>query len=427
MAFLPLILMFILFAINVPVAFSLAISGMVYFIFLTNDLPMDLLIQAIMSSTTSYPMLAIPFFITAGVVMSYAGISKKLMDMAEVLTGHMQGGLGQVNILLSVFMGGISGSPIADCAFEAKVLVPEMEKKGYSKAFSSALTAASSVITPIIPPGICLILYATVTNQSIGDMFMAGYIPGILMGVALMITVWRISKKRGYLPSRKAKASWKEIGKQAKSSVWALIMPFGIIMGLRMGWFTPTECGAICVLYSVFLGIFIYRELKIKHIPRILIESVLSTASVMFIMCCAGLFSKYLNWEQIPSTVSNFLLGLTDNKYIFLLIVNALLLFMGMFFDANAALVIFPPLLAPVAQKLGIDLVQFGIIMCMNITIGGVTPPFGILMFTAANITKVKVGEFIREALPLLGALIAVLLLVTYIPGISLFLIRLLG
>lgn len=425
-AFIPLIIMFILFLLNVPVAFSLLISGMSYFVFINNDLPMDLMIQAVMSSTTSYPMLAIPFFITAGVIMSYSGISEELMNMAEVLTGHMHGGLGQVNVLLSTFMGGISGSPIADCAFEAKVLVPEMEKKGFSKGFSAALTAASSVITPIIPPGICLILYATTTNQSIGDMFLAGYVPGILMCAALMVTVYLISRKRRYKPSR-SKATGREIGKQAVKSIWALVMPFGIILGLRCGYFTPTECGAICVVYSLVIGIFVYKKLKIRYLPRIMMESVINTATVMFIMCCAGLFTKYLNWEQIPATVSSFLLNLTDNKYLFLIIVNLLLLVMGMFFDANAALVIFPPLLAPVAAELGIDLVHFGIIMCMNITIGGVTPPFGILMFTAANVTKVKIGEFIREAMPFLAALILVLLVVTFVPQVPLFFLNILG
>ena len=426
MQFLPLILMFVLFVLNVPVAYSLLISGMSYFIFINNDLPMDLMIQSVMSSTTSYPMLAIPFFITAGVIMSYSGISEELMNMAEVLTGHMRGGLGQVNVLLSTFMGGISGSPIADCAFESKVLVPEMEKKGFSKGFAAALTAASSVITPIIPPGICLILYATTTNQSIGDMFLAGYVPGILMCAALMITVYLISKKRNYVPSRE-KATLKEIGRQAVKSIWALLMPFGIILGMRAGIFTPTECGAICVLYSLVIGIFVYRKLKIQYLPRILMESVVNTATVMFIMCCAGLFTKYLNWEQIPATVSSFLLGLTDNKYVFLIIVNLLLLVMGMFFDANAALIIFPPLLAPVAAELGINLVHFGIIMCMNITIGGVTPPFGILMFTAANITKVKIGTFIREALPFLAALLIVLLLITFVPQLPMFFLNIWG
>ncbi|MDR1588154.1 MAG: TRAP transporter large permease [Treponema sp.] len=423
--FIPLILMFILFALNIPVSFSLLISGMFYFIFLNHDIPMDLLVQAMAGSTESYPMLAIPFFITAGVIMTYAGISKNLLDMAEVLTGHLRGGLAQINVLLSAFMGGISGSPIADCAFDTKVLVPQMAKKGYSKPFAAAITAASSVITPIIPPGICLIIYATTTSQSVGDMFMAGYFPGILLCIALMITVAIISKKRGYLPSR-ARPTVKEIVIQFSKSIWALLLPFGIILGLRFGVFTPTECGAITVAYSVFVGAFVYKKLKFSHFPKILVESALNTALVMFIMACATLFSRYLSWERIPALVSRFLINSTTNKYVFLIAVNVLLLFMGMFFDANASLIIFPPLLAPVAQSLGIDLIQFGIILCINITIGGVTPPFGILMFTACGPIKVKIKDFVREVMPFILALIIVLLLVTFIPGIPLLLINLL-
>jgi tripartite ATP-independent transporter DctM subunit len=416
--------MFILFALNIPVSFSLLISGMFYFVFLNHDIPMDLLVQAMIGSTESYPMLAIPFFITAGVIMSYSGIAKSLLDMAEVLTGHLRGGLAQVNVLLSAFIGGISGSPIADCAFDTKVLVPQMERKGFPRPFSAAITAASSVITPIIPPGICLIIYAISTNQSIGDMFLAGYVPGILMCIALMIMVNIISHKRNYLPSRKRPVVM-EIVRQALTSVWALFLPFGIILGLRVGIFTPTECGAMTVVYSVLIGIFVYKELRISHFPRILVESVISTAMVMFIMACASVFSRYLNWERIPAMLSGFLINTTTNKYLFLIMVNVFLLFMGMFFDANAALIIFPPLLAPVAKSLGIDLVHFGIILCMNITIGGVTPPFGILMFTACGPTRVKIKDFIREALPFIGVLIGVLLMVTFIPAIPLFVVNL--
>lgn len=421
----PLIVMFLLFVVNAPVAFALLISGMTYFIFFCDDIPMDLLIQAMVGATESYPLLAIPFFITAGVIMSYSGIARSLLAMAEVLTGHMTGGLGQVNVLLSTFMGGVSGSPIADAAFQSKVLVPEMERMGYSKPFSAAITATSSVITPIIPPGICLIIYATGTNQSIGDIFMAGYVPGLLMCAFLMVVVHIVSTKRRYLPSRQRRANLGEVVKQAKRSVWALALPFGIIFGLRLGFFTPTECGAMTVAYSLFVGFFVYRELRWRDLPRIMIEAVLSTAMVMFIMTCAALFSRYLNWERIPYYASTFLMNLTSSKIMFLIIVNLFLLVMGMFFDANAALIIFPPLLAPVAAKLGVDLIQFGILMCLNITIGGVTPPFGILMFTVCGITRTSLTAFIKESLPFLGALLAVLALVTFVPQVPLFAVNL--
>lgn len=296
---------------------------------------------------------------------------------------------------------------------------------GYSKPFSAAITATSSVITPIIPPGICLIIYATGTNQSIGDIFMAGYIPGLLMCAFLMVAVHIISAKRRYVPSRAKRATPGEIARQAKKSVWALALPFGIIFGLRLGFFTPTECGAMTVAYSLFVGFCVYRELSWKQLPRIMVESVLSTAMVMFIMTCAALFSRYLNWERIPYYASTFLMNLTTDRYMFLIIVNLFLLVMGMFFDANAALIIFPPLLAPVAAKLGIDLIQFGILMCLNITIGGVTPPFGILMFTVCGITRTSLTAFIKESLPFLAALLAVLALVTFVPQVPLFAVNL--
>lgn len=379
MVFLPLILMFVLFALNIPVAFGMLISGLIYFTFMNNDIPTDMMVQNMVSGTESFSMLAIPFFITAGSVMGYAGISAKLMSFAEILVGHMKGGMGQVNCVLSALMGGISGSANADACFEAKMLVPEMEKRGFSREFSAAVTSASSCITPIIPPGICLILYANVANVSVQNMFFAGYIPGFAILIALMIVVHLVSSRDGYGAMRGKMSSLSEIGKGALESIWALMLPFGIVLGLRLGWFTPTECGAVLVVYSLLVGIFVYHEFKPKHIPLVLKESVISTACVMFIICTAKVLAKYLSWEQIPAMISTFLTSLTDNKFVFLLLVNLFLLLMGMFFDTTAALIIFPPLLLPAALALGINPIHFGIIICINITIGGISPPFGVV------------------------------------------------
>ena len=363
MVFLPLILMFVLFALNIPVAFGMLISGLIYFTFMNNDIPTDMMVQNMVSGTESFSMLAIPFFITAGSVMGYAGISAKLMSFAEILVGHMKGGMGQVNCVLSALMGGISGSANADACFEAKMLVPEMEKRGFSREFSAAVTSASSCITPIIPPGICLILYANVANVSVQNMFFAGYIPGFAILIALMIVVHLVSSRDGYGAMRGKMSSLSEIGKGALESIWALMLPFGIVLGLRLGWFTPTECGAVLVVYSLLVGIFVYHEFKPKHIPLVLKESVISTACVMFIICTAKVLAKYLSWEQIPAMISTFLTSLTDNKFVFLLLVNLFLLLMGMFFDTTAALIIFPPLLLPAALALGINPIHFGIIV----------------------------------------------------------------
>ena len=427
MVFLPLILMFVLFALNIPVAFGMLISGLIYFTFMNNDIPTDMMVQNMVSGTESFSMLAIPFFITAGSIMGYAGISAKLMSFAEILVGHMKGGMGQVNCVLSALMGGISGSANADACFEAKMLVPEMEKRGFSREFSAAVTSASSCITPIIPPGICLILYANVANVSVQNMFFAGYIPGFAILIALMIVVHLVSSRDGYGAMRDKMSSLSEIGKGALESIWALMLPFGIVLGLRLGWFTPTECGAVLVVYSLLVGIFVYHEFKPRHIPLVLKESVISTACVMFIICTAKVLAKYLSWEQIPATISTFLTSLTDNKFVFLLLVNLFLLLMGMFFDTTAALIIFPPLLLPAALALGINPIHFGIIICINITIGGISPPFGVVSFAVLSVCNAKMGRYIRQLTPFLAALLIVLALVTFVEPVSLFLPSLLG
>lgn len=427
MVFLPLILMFVLFALNIPVAFGMLISGLIYFTFMNNDIPTDMMVQNMVSGTESFSMLAIPFFITAGSIMGYAGISAKLMSFAEILVGHMKGGMGQVNCVLSALMGGISGSANADACFEAKMLVPEMEKRGFSREFSAAVTSASSCITPIIPPGICLILYANVANVSVQNMFFAGYIPGFAILIALMIVVHLVSSRDGYGAMRDKMSSLSEIGKGALESIWALMLPFGIVLGLRLGWFTPTECGAVLVVYSLLVGIFVYHEFKPKHIPLVLKESVISTACVMFIICTAKVLAKYLSWEQIPATISTFLTSLTDNKFVFLLLVNLFLLLMGMFFDTTAALIIFPPLLLPAALALGINPIHFGIIICINITIGGISPPFGVVSFAVLSVCNAKMGRYIRQLTPFLAALLIVLALVTFVEPVSMFLPSLLG
>ncbi len=343
MALLPIVVLFILFSLNIPVAFSLLTATLVYFNFINTQMPVDMIFQRLIASAESFPLLAVPFFITAGAVMNDAGISSRLMDMAEVLSGHLRGGLAQVNVVLSTLMGGVSGSANADAAMESKILVPQMVKRGFPLDFSGAITAASAVISPIIPPGIGLIIYAFLANVSVGKMFVAGYLPGLLMCAALMIAVHIISKKRGYEPIRQKRASLKEILVQVRRSSWALFLPFGIILGLRFGMFTPTEAGAMSVFYSALVGFFVYRELKIEHIPKILVESVLGTAGVMLIICAASAFGYYMSWERLPQLISECLIGLTSNPIILLFIINLFLLFIGMFIEGTASLIILTP------------------------------------------------------------------------------------
>lgn len=418
---LPIFVLFALFTMNVPVAFGLIASTMTYFLFINTSMPVDMIFQRMISSAESFSLLAVPFFVTAGVVMNFAGISSKLMDMAEVLTGHMKGGLAQVNVVLSAFMGGVSGSANADAAMDSKILVPQMVKRGMSPAFSAAITAASSVITPIIPPGIGLIIYAFMADASVGKMFLAGYIPGIMLCVALMIAVAIVAKRRDYQPSRAKRASLKEVLIQLRHSSWALFLPLGIILGLRFGMFTPTEAGAMTVIYSILVGFFVYKELKLEHFPQIILESVLGTAGVMLIICAASAFGYYMSWEQLPQKISAFLLNLTKNPWLMLFILNLFLLFLGMFIEGTATLIILTPLLVPAITALGIDPIHFGIVMVVNLTIGGVTPPFGTLMFLTCSIVKVPLGDFMKEAVPFIIAMISVLFIITYIPGLVTF------
>ena len=426
MGMLPLLLLFLLFLIKVPVAYCLIASTLSYFLFFDTGMPIEMVVQRMVSGAESFPLMAVPFFILAGTIMTYSGISAHLLNFADVLTGHMRGGLGQVNVLLSALMGGVSGSGNADAAMQSKMLVPEMVRRGYDMGFSAAITATSAVITPIIPPGISLMLFAFMADVSVGKMFLAGYVPGILITIALMIVVSIISKKRGYKPSREKRATGREIWEEFKKSIWALFLPFGLIMGMRLGMFTASEAGAMTVVYTVLVGLFIYKELRFEHIPAIIKESVLSTCTVMLIIVAASAFGYYMSWERIPQMISEMLVGLTDNKYLMLMIINVFLLFLGMFLEGTPTLIILTPLLVPVITALGIDPIHFGIVMVVNITIGGVTPPFGTIMFTVCSVLKLRIADFIKDVWPFLAALLVVLVMITFIPPLATFLPNLL-
>ena len=421
----PVIVLFVLFFLNIPIAFSLMGASLTYFIFINTTMPMEMMIQQFVTAVESFPYLAVPFFIMVGSVMNHSGISKALMDFSDVLVGHTKGGLAQVNVLLSAMMGGISGSANADAAMQSKILVPEMERKGFSKEFSGAITAASSAISPVIPPGTNLILYALIANVSVGSMFLAAYMPGILMALALMITVHIISVIRNYQPSRDSMASPSVILKQFSKSIWALFIPFAIIMGMRFGVFTPTEAGGIAVAFAAVVGFFVYKELKPHHIPLILMDTVKGTGAVMAIIASAKVFGYYLTLERIPQMITEFLVNMTGSPFILLMVINVMLLFIGMFIEGGAALVILAPLLVPAVKMFGIDPLHFGIIFIVNIMIGGLTPPFGSMMFTVCSIVDIQLEKFFKEVWPFIVALLSVLLLVTYSETVALFTLRL--
>ncbi len=422
MTLFPLIILFVLFILNVPVAFSIMAAGISYFLFSDTFLPVDMALQRMIAGAESFPLMAVPFFVTVGTVMNYSGITDRLLVLVNMFCGHWRGGLAQANVLLSTFLGGVSGSANADAAMQSKVLVPEMVKRGMSTEFSAAVTVTSAVIAPIIPPGIGLILYAFMADVSVAKMFLSGYVPGILLCIALMLVVKIIAIRRNYAPTTDRMASASAIFKQTMVSAWALFLPFGIILGLRIGMFTPTEGGAIAVIYSLFVGFFIYRELKLKHIPALLLESTLGTAGVMLIIVAANVLGYYMSWERIPQTISSQLAGFTTNPLMFLMIVNVFLLVLGMFVEGTASLIILTPLLIPTVRNLGINPVHFGLVMVLNLTIGGATPPFGTLIFVCSSILKIGPGKIVKESFPFLAALIVVLFFVTFFPSVVLFL-----
>lgn len=411
------IVMLLLLFMKVPVYISV-LGGSVTYFMLNPNISTHILAQRVISGTESIPLLAVPFFVCAGILMNYTGVTKRIMDFCEVITGRMNGGLAQVNVLLSTLMGGLSGSNLADAAMEAKMLVPEMEKKGFSKEFSTVVTATSAMITPLIPPGIAMIIYGSIANVSIGKLFIAGIGPGLLLCVSMMVLVSIISRKRGYKPIRTEKLTGAELKKSLVPAILPLLLPVIIIGGIRLGMFTPTEAGAVAIVYAIFLGI-IYREMKASDLKTALRETVTTTASIMLIVGAASAFAWILTKERIPQQLTEILVTYISNKYVFLMIVNVFLIIVGMFIEGNAAMIVLVPLLAPVAAAFGINEIQFAMVFIFNMAIGCISPPMGTLMFVTCGITKCKMKDFIKEAVPFYILLLICLLLLTFVPVFS--------
>ena len=409
-----LVIMLVLLFIKVPVFLSVFAGSAIYF-FLNPGVNSMILAQRLVSAIQSSSLLAIPFFVCSGVFMNYAGVTRRIMALCDILTGRLWGGLAQVNVLLSTIMGGLSGSSLADAAMEARMLVPEMEKKGMSKQFSSVVTAASAMITPIIPPGIAMILCGSLANVSIGKLFVSGIGVGVLLCLGEMVTVSVISKKRGYKPSRTSRLTRKEAGPVLKEAILPLCLPIIIIGGVRLGVFTATEAGAVAVVYSIVLGLC-YRELDWKTIKAGMRETVISTAGIMLIIGAASALSWVLTKERIPQNLTALMLEVSSNKYIFLILCNIFQLFVGMFVEGNAAMIILVPLLFPIAQNYGINEVQFLMVFIFNMAIGSMSPPMGTLMFVVCGETKCKLKDFIVESIPFYVVLLLELLALTFIP-----------
>lgn len=410
-----LFLIFLVLGIPIGFVLSLASTGAI----IHSDYPLIVVSQRFFTALDSFPLMAIPLFMLAGSIMGNGGITRRIIDFALSFVGNIRGSLSHVVAISGVIMGGISGSGVADTAALGSIMVPEMTKRGYDKGFSAALVASAGSIGLIIPPSIALIIYGVTTQSSIGDLFVAGIIPGILIGCGFLGYSYYIAKKNNY--PKEGKVSWKSRWKSFKDTIWALVMPIIIIVGIRGGVFTATEGGAVVAVYALLISMFVYKEITIKDIPRICFEAAVNTATISTIIAATSLFSWLLSSEQIPQQITHTLLGITDNPILLLLLINLLLLFSGMFLDSGPAIMLLAPILAPVASNLGVNMVQFGLIMVINLTIGLLTPPVGTAMYVSSNVSGVPITRLSKKLLPFWLIMITVLLLVTFIPHITLF------
>lgn len=404
--------------IGVPVAFALAFGTFAAFAPM-NELLLVTISQNMAASVNSFTLLAIPFFILAAAVMNAGGITPRLVDLAMQLVGHYRGGLGQANVVTNTMLAGISGSSTADASTIAKLLVPEMAKRGYGRPFSAALTAASATIANLIPPGLGLIIYAALASVSVGALFIATIVPGLMTAAALMGMVYFLSRRRGY-GGDTPKATTRQRLHSLGMAIPALILPVIIVGGVRFGVFTATEAGAMAFVYALLCGSLLYRKLTWSNLFEAIRESMFDTVVIVIIIAAAAPFAWLLAFEQVPQKIAAALGMLVDQPWLLILAINVFLLIVGLFMEMIASLVILVPILVPLAIAIGMDPIQFGIIMVMNLVIGALTPPLGVLVFTTARVGRANPAETFKAILPFIAALIAVLMLVTFIPALTL-------
>jgi tripartite ATP-independent transporter DctM subunit len=417
----PGIVMMVLFALETPIAFAIAISALSFFL-IDGEVPLTIFVQKMVTATDSYPLLAIPFFVLAGAIMNKGGITRRLLALADAMVGHLTGALAQMCTVLATLLGGLTASSSADAAMLAKVLGPEMVKANYSPAFAAVITSCAAIITALIPPSIGLIIYAYIADVSVGRLFIGGIIPGLMLAASLMIVTWIVAKKRGYKPLRTEFAGMPALALAFREALWALSIPVFIIVGIRYGIFTPTEAGAITVLYTVLVGMFAYKTLRLADLPRVMKETALDTSSVMLMICAASAFGFYLAWERIPPQMAAWLVSLTRDPVKLLLLINVLLIVLGTAVEGTSALIILTPIFVPILVKLNVDPVHFGIVLVTNLTIAGVTPPVGQMMFISSQVLRVPMEDYTIEVLPFLTAMLVVLLLLTLFPQLTLWL-----
>lgn len=404
----------ILLLLSVPIGYAIGISSLagIYFF---SDIPLEIIAQKVITGIDSFPLLAIPFFMLAGNLMSSGGIAKRLVNFFDSLIGHVTGGLGIVTVVVCMFFAAISGSAVATVSAVGAFMIPEMVEHGYDKKFSAALTAAAGTIGVVIPPSIPFVIYGVVSGTSITDLFTAGFVPGVMMGLALIAVCYLVSKKNGYR-GKGSRSSLKEIGKAFKDAIWAILSPVIILGGIYSGFFTPTEAAVVSVVYSFIIGTFVYKELNFKGAYKAFKDAVVVNGSTTFMVGFSTVFAAFLTIAQIPNMIAEGITGLTSNKFLILLIINLLLLVIGMFVDNIPATIILTPILLPICTSFGMSPVTFRIMLTMNLAIGFCSPPYGINLFVASSISKVSIEDLTKNIIkPLIGLLI-VLLLITYIP-----------
>ncbi len=405
---------------GVPIAISMGLTAVLTFIFLGEGFVLPMVAQRMYSSTTAFTLLAIPFFILAGNLMNTGGITRRVFGFALALVGHLRGGLGHVNVVSSMIFSGMSGAAVADAAGLGMVELEAMTKSGYDRRFSAAITAASSTIGPVVPPSIPFVIYGSITGVSVGKLFLAGCTPGVLMGVAMMVAVYFVSRRRNY--PKEAVTSFKELISTGKEASLALGTPVIIIGGILGGIFTPTEAAVVASVYALFLGLVIYRELTIQDLPRVLWDTLVHTIRVMFIISAAGFFGWLLIHQRIPDQVITGLTAFTSIRWVLLLIIIFILLVLGCFLEGIAVLVITIPVFMPLIERYGIDPVQFGVIMILCSMLGLLTPPVGMSLYAVSSISGVSIGALTREMWPYLLGIFMVLLIMSFIPQMSLWL-----
>ena len=409
----------VLMLIGMPVAFAIGISGIVFFL-QHPELPITIPLQQTISTTQNFALLAIPLFIMAGNLMNASGITERLLDLAAVIAGRMKGGLAQMSLALSVLMGGISGSAIADAAMQSRMLGNEMIGRGMSRGFTAGVLSFGAILTPIIPPGLGFIIYGTIGQVSIGRLFAAGFVPAFLLWAALAFTVSVVARKRNYPAQRTERPSSREVAGALRGGIWAILFPIILLAGLRFGIFTPSEIGAFAVIYAVLIGLLAYRKLKAASFREALEGSLSDVGAVMFLIALSAIFSYGIVLERVPELISGAILSVTDNLYGVLALIVLFIVACGFFIDATVLIIMLTPIFLPLIRSLGGDPVHFGVVFVVAATIGNFTPPVGAAMYAVCSILRVRIGDYTRESLPLLLAVSFVALLLVFIPELVL-------